>query len=183
MTKSLTRSELNQIVRKSGTKLKNGQYMLTKPLKVFKKIYTKTIHTSYYAGYSVDCIANLIIPIGAIVNLCEIGEKKFRASVAYCHSIVEQSSQKRVASGFSGYNKSFMYYSGKKLGLTDSDFENMVVDVEKYEVNNWSWRPDVNKRIKALNKCKVTPDAFDLDTNTCSSGIHFFHELASAKSY
>lgn len=179
MTKALTRSELNAIVRKSGKKLKNGQFILTKPLKVFKKIFYNHPH----AYRRTSCIANLIIPVGAIVNLCQEGDgKKFRASQAYCHSIFEVNSKRELAEAYSGYSNNFKYYSGKKLGLKDIDFEDMVRDAELYENNQYTTA--ARSRIAAFKKCKANPDSFGSgSTNTCSHGIHFFHEIQSAMNY
>lgn len=179
MTKALTRSELNAIVRKSGKKLKNGQFILTKPLKVFKKIY----YTHSHAYGRTACIANLIIPVGAVVNLCQDGDgKKFRASQAYCHSIAEIGSKRQLAEGYSGYTTNFKYYSGKKLGLVDSDFEDMVRDAELYERQQYTHQG--RQKVTALKKCKAVPDSFSSSsTSTCSAGIHFFHELQSALTY
>lgn len=166
----MNQNQINAYIRKHGIPLKNGQVMLTKPLYVFKKVYSRT-----KSGYLASAIANLVIPIGAVVNLSSGVSKKLRANQAYCHSIVEQNTRKQSDKAISGYNSSFVYNSSRKLGLPNNIFDNLVIDAEKYQEYH---------HVAGLKKCKIIPDTFNYQsTSVCSHGIHFFVELSSAKNY
>lgn len=166
--------EANNFVKSHGTPLSNGQVKLTKPLFVFKKVYERS--------NSSHSIANLVIPIGAVVNLAEDCSWnptfKMRASQAYCHSIATKHSKKQIKVAESGHRTSFVYHSGIQLGLKDSDFKNIVENHEKY-IQQY-----LPKTQDSFKKCKCVPDAFDTaSTRECSTGIHFFLDLQRALDY
>jgi hypothetical protein len=168
----MNQNQTNAYVRKHGVKLPNGQYMLTSPLYAFKKVYGESHRES---------IANLVIPIGAIVNLAQTEDCKLRASQAYCHSIALQYGGQSIRSACSGHRQAFKYTSGTSKGLTTKDFQGIVLDHENYVQGPRyvSTLPIVNK----LKACKVVPDSFDTYTSECSNGIHFFVELQRAKNW
>lgn len=183
--------EANRYVKERGILLPNKQVLLTEPLKVFKKIRVDRISGSFgnWNNYE-EAIANLVIPIGAVVNLADAYDGvKMRASQAYCFSIATINDKKEVDKGYSTYNSDFKYHSGKQLGLKDKDYENLALDHEKYfpTIRTWSAVPsDKKKEAKkqAFLKSKCVPDSFGLTAGvTCTGGIHFFLELKRALDY
>ncbi len=120
-------------------------YKVKHPLPVFKKVQR----------FGVGVIANLIIPVGAIIYAPDVAfmvassnvhERKLRASKAYVHSLAYTDSCPLGAAypyraAFSTFNASFKY-------VTDTI---------------------------------VKPDKkFDMNKQTCASGIHFFLNVQDA---
>jgi len=192
--------ESNNYVKNHGILLFNNQVILTKPLKVFKQISTydnedsfefkKSLsikrHSELYRRLNNRClaVANLVIPIGALVNLSvpgTFGEHKFRASEAYCWSVYRlQYKRGKLVSGgevTSGYGRGVhVYLSGKSLGMNLSNLDNITIHTARmFE--------ELNNPHNPLTKCKVTPDKFSLHEGTCSNGIHFFLESKLAVNY
>lgn len=166
-------NQTNAFIKRHGILLPNGQVLLTKPLYVFKKVFGYNAGRDYSSR--TDSIANLVIPIGAVVNLAQNTSRKLRASQAYCHSIVSKNGKQQFNSGESWYVSSFKYKSGIRNGVQPKQFKNMVIDKEKYE-SNWG--------CTKVSACKVTPSSFDTtSTEECSAGVHFFLELNLAKNY
>lgn len=176
--------ELNKFVKSHGVLLPNEQVMLTQPLHAFKKVYYRQPGSMR----NHDAIANLVIPIGAIVNLAQEGDgQKMRASQAYCHSIFTADGKKELDTAHSGYDNTFQYHSGTKAGMKRKDFDDLVVDASKYMgfLSPYDRNYAANKsKLHGLNRCKVVPSTFQTNsTNTCSAGIHFFVDVKRALSY
>jgi len=202
---NLTQS--NNYVKSHGILIKDHQVFLTKPLKVFKKIQTYSPyyadefknmgfigitdkHRSLYSRlktrpehnrrwHHTEAIANLIIPLGAIVNLASTSEMKYRASEAYCWSICTRyiyptiiTTAREVLSGYSAWDNNCIYISGKSIGLKLSDLENMT-----------RTDPAIRNHINKISKCIVKPDSFNNGNKECSNGIHFFLESELAVKY
>lgn len=163
-----------KFVKDRGVMMPNGQVMLTEPLYVFKKVYAD----------SYDAVANLVVPIGAVVNLADGSSRKFRTNQAYCFSIAKVSSRKEVAVAYSSWDSYFKYRSGKHLGLTLNDIQNLVHDAEKYvKGGEHSRNLEAQNKKKILEAAKCIPSNFFTGTAVCAQGIHFFLELDLAKSY
>jgi hypothetical protein len=96
------------------------QYIVTKPLHVFKKLRVKK-------QVSRRAIANLIIPIGARVNALEsvfdpegnIADRKMRANIAIVHSIRKIADHDdalgSLRSGYSQHDRNFYYEVGRTV--------------------------------------------------------------------
>jgi hypothetical protein len=123
-----------------------GFYKVVKEMHVFKKVYVP----SRKGGKRVEGIANLIIPVGAMIHASEWtmqtsgysndGGRKMRASEAYTHSIFTLKSQRKSATAFSAYDRFYQYTEGRE----------------------------------------ALPSKFDKDDTACASGIHFFVNLEDA---
>ena len=135
-------------------------YTVTKPLHVFKKIRVHTkdlsevdLSQGSLCGLHYNAIANLIIPVNAIIHCQPIGfelamsrinYRKMRASKAKVHSIALIKTKQLVSIGRSSMSYKFIYMPGK------------IVSPER---------------------------TFSMIPYTCESGIHFFLSLPDALRY
>lgn len=183
----MTSKQVNDYIKSHGILDRNGQVVLTKPLFVFKKVITGN------AG-GVAAIANLVIPIGATVNLCYTGReyrvhtKKLRASMAYCHSIATLAwvsqwdhcyatkSIVGIKQATSRYDSKFKYNAAVYVGspVTTEDFTNLDM---------WHRLLTNKAKCSTILKSVAHPNYFDVSKDECSGGIHFFLELKSALEY
>jgi len=193
----------NNYVKSHGILVNDHQVFLTKPLKVFKKIQTyssvvekefiklkycanknahRRLFSKLYFSYhnTEDAIANLIIPIGAIVKLADSFEKKFRASESYCWSICRINKYDKhkllngeTISGYSSHRRNHIYISGKALGLISLP-KLLRVTTSESKSNTYN---------NPLLECRSLPDSFDYGRSGCSNGIHFFIESKLAVNY
>jgi hypothetical protein len=123
----------------------HGFFTVVKPMHVFK-------HVRHGENNSTRAIANLVIPVGAMIYVNDIAfsegavasHRKMRASEAFVHSIAAQRSGQQVHEATSSWTSMFKYIVGKTV-----------------------------KPMKPF--CKVSTQ--------CESGIHFFVNLADAKSW
>jgi hypothetical protein len=124
----------------------DGFYKVVTPLHVFKKVHHEI------NGHKVDAIANLIIPVGALIfaphysfwAFNSADGRKMRASEAEVHSIVTKRAKKQVNIAIATRCRRFEY----KVGTTV--------------------KPELR-----FSRCG----------DQCESGIHFFVNLADAKSW
>jgi hypothetical protein len=94
-------------------------YKVVHPLHVFKKVH---VHSKFVNGdgYRVQAIANLIIPVGALIYAANYSfwenegsdARKMRASAAEVHSIATVHSKKQVSTANSPRRKIFKYTVG-----------------------------------------------------------------------
>lgn len=135
---------LKRYLQRHTNSLKHrGMHIVKKDLKVFKKVYA-------FKNAS-PCIANLIIPTGAVIytstdwdyGCSTVGDRKMRASRAIVNSIARCQDGLNIDIAYSSYCPSFVYKPGKIL----------------------------------------VPNYFDLESDTCTGGIHFFLNLSDAFHY
>jgi hypothetical protein len=197
--------DCNRIIQNHGIKLPNGQVYLTKPLGVFKKVKTpskdtrqsvlggknvrlidcselildrvKTLAAASDRHYMQSAIANLVLPVGTIVNLAQNNSCKMRASQAICWSISQKGGQDGgVEFAYPMRSSSDLVYQpyvSGRLGSCFSDYERMAKRVRSY-----NWANHTPKEIM------VSPDLpFSSSLEECDSGIHFFLESERAVNY
>jgi hypothetical protein len=123
---------------------------------------------------AVDAVANIVIPIGARVNLAQTYSLKLRASQAYCYSIIRLHDKKEVKIGISRFNSTH-YLPGKSVGLTTGDFRNLSIDIEDYTGDTM--------KSNLYKFCKYMPNSFTRTTKECSEGVHFFIQSQLAVDY
>jgi hypothetical protein len=162
-----TQVNANNYVKSQGILMPNNQVVLMKPLYVFKKVrQTET-------GDSV--IANMIIPVGAFVNLAQTTTLKFRASEALCYSLIKQYSKKPVKTAYSGHDSQFKYKSAIAHGVDENDIELAISDYAGKIRNDKSY---------VVSDYVYTPkQRFDPSISECRSGIHFFLKPEQAVDY
>lgn len=210
-------TELNKYVKSCGVQLPNGQIFLTKPLYAFKKVYTcgRSRDTSFNFPYmnvltnmgsikkrlykevmNKNClapaVANLIIPVGSLVNLSD-SERKFRADSALCWNIIRLYDNQEVSFGVSKYTAKStgnpaIYLSAKKSWERSNDLSKEIF--EKYAK---IYDPDNDKNLSYAESAigyhlkthwSTTPDGiFSRDREICAIGIHFFLEPETAVNY
>jgi hypothetical protein len=97
-----------------GRKSRHGFFTVTKQMHVFKKVHVKRPSSKF-----VDAIANLIIPVGAMIYVGEAAfvwnytdVRKMRVSEAFVHSIVESRKQTPVSVAYAWYTNDFKYNVG-----------------------------------------------------------------------
>ena len=190
--------EINQYIKSHGVALPNGQVFLKKPIFGFKKIRTFTVepiekidryseHYLFrgiaqkmgYPNHITGAIANIGIPAGALVNLCDT-EKKLRADTAFCWNIIRIKDEKEVSFGWSKYDLNFIYRSTKFLyrpnkgllrGISIQDFKSYL---KEYSILG----------TLCPEELVMTPSRpFNKSDEICESGIHFFLEPSSAVYY
>lgn len=160
--------QTNDILKRHGDQLSNGQFFLKKSLKAFKKVY----HTKD----AFPAIANLIIPVGAIVNPATSNDCKLRANEVYCWSIKDLGSEMDLDQAYSGNDTTFSYQSNERkfknlygnIDLTEK-LEGILIDLDSF------YRRSRHLFIKPRSR------DFDFTTSECEPGIHFFLELSRAK--
>jgi hypothetical protein len=121
-----------------------GFYKVVKPMQVFKRVH----HGENY----VRAIANLVIPVGAMIYVNPAAfwkgqcsdSRKMRASEAFVHSLATQRTGRPLLEARSGYSYNFKYHIGKTV------------------------KPELR---------------FSKQAAQCESGIHFFVNLADAKTW
>lgn len=165
-----TTKSANDYVLKHGILMPNKQVVLTEPLYVYKRIFADNYKNN-------RAIANLIIPVGAFVNLATGSDLKFRASEALCYSIIEKYSGKAVSVGYSGYTTNdFKYHSALRLGIKEPQIA-LAVHTNKVQGKDRFTQPSWK------NSIAMPIDPFNGSTEECRSGIHFFLDQKRALAY
>lgn len=159
----MNKKETNEFVLKHGVKLPNGQVFITKVMTVFKKVYVGGRYNRQH------CIATLLIPVGAIVNLSQTKECKLRTNEAICWNIVKREKGTKVRSAYSGYNDSYKYVPIE--GKTRISLSNYKKQYMTFKYRSWA-----NDIIRPLEN-------FNMSRDECSAGIHFFIERSRAEGW
>lgn len=190
--KTMNVSEVTEYVKSRGITLPNGQVFITKPLYVFKKVYTysnpdnkqfnlpdtedlKEQAQEFLKFNGQDwwdpAIANLLIPKGSIVGLPDLSyeystyhdKKKFRSSQALCWNIVRVYDEKEVRVAWSQYNPKFLYFPCK-----DYMNKSLFKELRHY--------PSENMMSEYIDLLLKPEHFFDMTDSVCSYGVHFFIE-------
>jgi len=187
-------------IKSHGVLLPNNQVFLTKPLFVFKKVLclkSENIFNNPYPSlslledeiktqakrnvhYTMEGIANLIIPVGSIVNPPVTNELKIRANRAICYSIAGRYNKQQKTVGVSKYDNSFVYRSAleNRPSSIKTYMKSYLKDYGLGYPNSESYpsNPD-------MADYTIYPNKFNTNRTECRHGIHFFLKLKDALSY
>jgi hypothetical protein len=163
----MNHKQVTNIISAHGFLLPNGQFQLHKPMKVFKKVYS----TDHNNRVTAKAIANLILPVGAIINPPQGNSNKCRASEAFCWSIVEIKKHTQLTMASSGHTANFKYRSARALGM---DIKTL------FTVNPRTINAYPIHIASMLHQVMCKPDAFSYHRRECDPGIHFFVEHTDA---
>lgn len=124
-----------------------------------------------------DAVANLILPVGTLVNLADInsGTCKMRASRAICWSIYScEQRKRRVNYAFSKHDTTFIYSPIQTNSNKNASLK-LVLDAAS------SFQPlsCYSQIVPGL----VVPDHFCTSVRECSEGVHFFIHSRDAVDY
>lgn len=157
---------LNPCMNMSPIKGKPNFFLADKPVKVFKKLHS-------------GCIANLVIPQGAMIRVSAVSSTgipagKSRASMALCHSIVQELSSRikdSVPSAVGYYQTSFMYNANPSL------VSYYLENPEHFPL------PLLRTMAKTPKSGIAVPSHFSMVNKECEAGIHFFFSLKEAQNF